>query len=202
MKTQVLKLVDIKPADYNPRVMLTEKDQEYKALAASIEDNGLVLPLIVNLRDHVLISGHQRLNVLLASGETETEAIVVDMNPDQAKALCIALNKLDGEWENGRLADLLQELSEEGVSLLDTGFTKQEISKLLSDLEEEEEEDEPPCVDKKKDTKEGIKCLVGDYEFRISEDEFDDLIADVRELVGFTQELVCNELKRRIFDAI
>lgn len=202
MKTQVLKLVDIKPADYNPRVMLTEKDQEYKALSASIEDNGLVLPLIVNLRDHVLISGHQRLNVLLASGETETEAVVVDMNPDQAKALCIALNKLDGEWENGRLADLLQELSEEGVSLLDTGFTKQEISELLSDLEEAEGEDEPPCVDKKKDTKEGIKCIVGDYEFRISEDEFDDLIADVRELVGFTQELVCNELKRRIFDAV
>lgn len=108
MRTQTIKLADIKPAEYNPRVTLTEKDQEYKALAASIEDNGLVLPLVVNLRDGVLISGHQRLNVLLASGETETEAVVVDMDPAQAKALCIAMNKLDGEWDNGSLADLLR----------------------------------------------------------------------------------------------
>ena len=72
MRTQTIKLADIKPAEYNPRVTLTEKDHEYKALSASIEDNGLVLPLVVNLRDNVLISGHQRLNVLLASGETET----------------------------------------------------------------------------------------------------------------------------------
>ena len=79
MRTQTIKLADIKPAEYNPRVTLTEKDQEYKALAASIEDNGLVLPLVVNLRDGVLISGHQRLNVLLASGETETEAVVVEI---------------------------------------------------------------------------------------------------------------------------
>lgn len=134
MRTQTIKLADIKPAEYNPRVTLTEKDQEYKALAASIEDNGLVLPLVVNLRDGVLISGHQRLNVLLASGETETEAVVVDMDPAQAKALCIAMNKLDGEWDNGSLADLLQELQDESADLLGTGFTRQEIDDLMVDL--------------------------------------------------------------------
>lgn len=98
METRVIKLADIKPAPYNPRVQLTPKDQEYKALDASIEENGLVLPLIVNIRDNCLIGGHQRLSVLLAAGETETNAVVVDMPEAQAKALCIALNKLDGEW--------------------------------------------------------------------------------------------------------
>ena len=99
METRVIKLADIKPAPYNPRVQLTPKDQEYKALDASIEENGLVLPLIVNIRDNCLIGGHQRLSVLLAAGETETNAVVVDMPVAQAKALCIALNKLDGEWD-------------------------------------------------------------------------------------------------------
>ena len=101
METRVIKLADIKPAPYNPRVQLTTKDQEYKALDASIEENGLVLPLIVNIRDNCLIGGHQRLSVLLAAGETETNAVVVDMPEAQAKALCIALNKLDGEWDYG-----------------------------------------------------------------------------------------------------
>ena len=139
METRVIKLADIKPAPYNPRVQLTPKDQEYKALDASIEENGLVLPLIVNIRDNCLIGGHQRLSVLLAAGETETNAVVVDMPEAQAKALCIALNKLDGE------------------------------------------------------------C---DLSFRLEEAEFEDLMADVREKVGFTQELVCAELKGRLFNEV
>ena len=117
MNTQIIKLADIKPAPYNPRVQLTPKDQEYKALDASIAENGLVLPLVVNLRDNCLIGGHQRLSVLLAAGETETNAVVVDMDEAQAKALCIALNKLDGEWDYGVLAEILQELIEEHESL-------------------------------------------------------------------------------------
>lgn len=37
---------------------------------------------------------------------------------------------------------------------------------------------------------------------RLTEDEFADLMVDVREAVGFTQELICAELKRRLFDAV
>ena len=113
METRTLKLADIKPAAYNPRVKLTPKDQEYKALDASIAEHGLVLPLIVNVRDNGLIGGHRRLDVLLAAGETETTAVVVDMDEAQAKALCITLNKLDGDWDYGQLADILQELIDE-----------------------------------------------------------------------------------------
>ena len=36
VETRVIKLADIKPAPYNPRVQLTPKDQEYKALDASM----------------------------------------------------------------------------------------------------------------------------------------------------------------------
>jgi tRNA (cmo5U34)-methyltransferase len=130
-------LADIKPAPYNPRVQLTAKDQEYKALDASISENGLVLPLVVNLRDNCLIGGHQRLSVLLAAGETETVAVVVDMPEAQAKALCIALNKLDGEWDYGQLADILQELIDDGENLLSTGFTQSDIDDLLGEIGDE-----------------------------------------------------------------
>lgn len=204
METKIIKLADIKPAPYNPRVQLTAKDQEYKALAASIKENGLVLPLIVNLRDNCLIGGHQRLSVLLEAGETETNAIVVDMDEAQAKALCIALNKLDGEWDYGQLAEILQELIEEQENLLSTGFTEQDIDDLLGEIRGElgEEDDEPPTKGKKEDDADGVKCLVGDFSFRLTASEFEDLMADVREKVGFTQALVCEELKRRLFDEV
>jgi hypothetical protein len=134
VETKIVKLSEIKPAPYNPRVELTTKDQEYKALDASIEEHGLVLPLIVNLRDNCLIGGHQRLSVLLAEGETETNAVVVDMDEAQAKALCIALNKLDGDWDYGKLAELLQDLIEEQENLASTGFTQKDIDDLMVEL--------------------------------------------------------------------
>lgn len=202
METKVIRLADIKPAPYNPRVQLTAKDQEWKALDASIEEHGLVLPLIVNIRDNCLIGGHQRLNVLLAAGETETCAVVVDMDEAQAKALCTALNKLDGEWDYGQLAEILQELIAEHENLTSTGFTQKDIDDLLGEIGDELGEEEPPSKGKKDDDADGIKCLVGDFSFRLTEEEFEDLMADVREKVGFTQELVCAELKRRLFDEV
>ena len=45
MESKVMRLEDIKPAEYNPRVRLTEVDHEYKALKASIDEFGLVVPL-------------------------------------------------------------------------------------------------------------------------------------------------------------
>ena len=46
MESKVMRLEDIKPAEYNPRVRLTEVDHEYKALKASIDEFGLVVPLM------------------------------------------------------------------------------------------------------------------------------------------------------------
>lgn len=63
MEVKIMKIADIIPAEYNPRVKLTETDFEYKALKSSIDEFGLVVPLIVNKRTGNLVSGHQRLNI-------------------------------------------------------------------------------------------------------------------------------------------
>ena len=36
----------------------------------------------------------------------------------------------------------------------------------------------------------------------MTEVEFEDLMADIREKVGFTQARVCDEMKRRLFDEV
>ena len=197
-----MRVAEIVPAEYNPRITLTEKDFEYQALKASIDEFGLVVPLIVNERTGTLVSGHQRLNVMLAEGVEETEVVIVDMEPEREKALCIALNKISGQWDYGALADILEELRDSPVDILATGFSDDEIADLLGELQEEIGGGEAPDVEsvgKKEDTKEGVPCIVGEYTFRIPNGPYKDMMADVREKVGFSKEKVEAELKRRLF---
>lgn len=56
--------------------------------------------------------------------------------------------------------------------------------------------------DTPQEAKKRYDSIVGDFSFRLEEAEFEDLMADVREKVGFTQELVCAELKGRLFDEV
>lgn len=147
MKSKVMQLSEIIPADYNPRVKLEKGDTQYEALNNSIERFGLVEPLIVNERNNVLIGGHQRLNVLLARGETEAEVILVDLDEQKEKALNLALNKIEGEWDFDKLDKVLGDLTKDDIRF--TGFTEEEVfgayeEGYFDDLPEEPKENTVP----------------------------------------------------------
>lgn len=200
MESKVMKLADITPAEYNPRVTLTENDFEYQALKASIDEFGLVVPLIVNERTGNLVSGHQRLTVMQAKGVEETEVVVIDMEPEKEKALCIAMNKISGEWDYGKLADIMEELQEADLDTTMTGFSDSEIASLLGEIDEADAGiPEVESVGKKDDDGEGVPCIVGEYKFRIGDTPYRDMMADIREKVGFSKEMVEGELRRRLF---
>lgn len=181
METKVMRLSEIKHAEYNPRVKLSEKDFEYKALRESITQFGLVVPLIVNERTGNLVGGHQRLSVLLEQGVEETEVVVIDVDEAREKAICVAMNKISGQWDYGKLADLLGELDD----FLDPDpMDTPEIEK----------------TERKDNTRDGgTPCRIGEYEFKIPNGQFEDMMADIREKVGFSREQVNKELERRIF---
>ena len=81
-----------------------------------------------------------------------------------------------------------------------TGFSDNEIAELLGELEEGVGDvPEVDGVPKKDDDKEGTPCIVGEYKFRIPDGQFKDMMADIREKVGFSKEMVEGELKRRLF---
>jgi len=201
METRVMKLTDIAPSDYNPRLRLTKRDFEYSALSKSIDEFGLVVPLIVNARTGNLVSGHQRYWLMQDKGVEETECVVVDLEPEKERALCIAMNKVEGEWDFGKLADILEELREADIDTDMTGFRESDIADLLGELENAEHDvdlgmDKAP---KKEDTKEGVKCLVGEYIFRIADDVWQNAIASIRLKVGFAREKIIGELQRRLY---
>ena len=113
-KIQVNKLI---PATYNPRKDLKPNDEEYIKIKNSIENFGFVSPLVIN-KDMTVIGGHQRLKVLIELGYTEIECIVVDLDKTSEKALNIALNKIQGDWDEEKLESLLKELKTENFDYL------------------------------------------------------------------------------------
>jgi len=136
---ETLPLHQIAPADYNPRADLQPGDAEYDKLRSSIEEFGLVEPLIWNRRSGTLISGHQRLKVLHELGHTEAECVVVDLDPDRERALNLAMNKIGGAWDNDKLRELLDSFSEDFDAKL-SGFDMDEIAQLLAaDIQSEDD---------------------------------------------------------------
>ena len=130
-----IELIDVEkinPAPYNPRKDLQPGDAEYEKLKRSIETFDCVEPLVWNRRTGHLVGGHQRFKILLARGDKEVQCSVVDLSAEQEKALNVALNKISGDWDDEKLARLLDELTQVpdfDVGL--TGFDLPEVSQLL-----------------------------------------------------------------------
>jgi len=139
MEIQTLKISDINPAKYNPRKDLQPTDPEYERLKKSIIEFDMVEPLVWNKRTGNLIGGHQRLKVLKELDVKQVEVSVVDLSEVKEKALNVALNKIQGEWDMPRLKDLLQELDTGDFDMEITGFDLKEIEDLMTQFHVPEE---------------------------------------------------------------
>ena len=140
MNIQIIDINKLIPATYNPRKDLKPDDAEYIKIKNSIVKFGFVSPLVIN-KDMTVIGGHQRLKVLKDLGITEVECIVVDLDKTNEKALNIALNKIQGDWDEERLEALLQELKLEEFDINLTGFDFDEVDEMLKDISGSKEDD-------------------------------------------------------------
>ena len=132
MQIERKKIRDVDRAAYNPRIELIPGDTEYENLRRSITTYGLIIPVVWNKRTNRVVGGHQRLTVLENEGETEVDVSVVDLDETQERQLNVALNKVEGGWDEEKLGDLLAELGEDATL---TGFTQQEIDSLTNDID-------------------------------------------------------------------
>ena len=88
-KTESIKLEEIVPNPYQPRVFFDE--QSIDELAASIRENGLIQQIVVRKNgDHFeLVVGERRYRALRKLGVTHTDALVIEA--DDVKAASLAL---------------------------------------------------------------------------------------------------------------
>jgi DNA modification methylase len=126
----------------------------------------LVEPLVWNKQTGNLVGGHQRLKVLKEQGAKEVEVSVVDLSGTKEKALNIALNKAQGDWDFPKLKDLLQELDTGEFDINITGFDEAEIEELVNQLyvpDENEKDDDVPEVPEEPVTKLGDLYRLGEH---------------------------------------
>ena len=134
MQLKTIPISKIKPAPYNPRQDLKPGDPEYDKLRRSLDQFGCVEPLVWNQRSGNLVGGHQRFKILLARGDKDADVSVVDLPPEMEKALNLALNKISGDWDPRKLAQLLDELVElPGFDVQLTGFDLPDINALIAE---------------------------------------------------------------------
>lgn len=145
MRIVKMKLSDLKPADYNPRIELKPGMPEFEKLSRSIEEFGFIDPPIFNERTGNLIGGHQRVAVASYLGSyDEIEVSVVDLPLKKEKTLNVALNKISGRWDEEKLAILLKDIDSD-VTL--TGFDDDEVDNLIAAYDYKEDIEKPIVED-------------------------------------------------------
>ena len=150
-----IKITDLIPSDYNPRIM---PENEATKLKNSLETFGLVDPIVINLKNNHIIGGHQRFDVLIDQhlednkifdelnlirlgdiGWVFTDTELTVESEDHEKALNLSLNKISGEWDTEKLFVILEELEVNDFDLGLTGFDgfdeEIEIKGLLDKME-------------------------------------------------------------------
>lgn len=120
-----VKLSELKPTEYNPRIMSKKEAEDLKA---SIDKFGMVEPIVVNSaenRKNIIIGGHQRYNLLKEMGKETIPVFYVNLpSLEDEQELNLRLNKNNGHWDLEMLADLDEKL------LTKVGF--EELHKLFN----------------------------------------------------------------------
>src|SRR3984893_14366572 len=143
MLVELRPITSIRPYENNPRL----NDAAVDAVAASIKAFGFRQPIVVD-EQGVIIVGHTRYEDELKLGLTEVPVhVAVGLSPAQAKAYRIADNQTAtmSQWDDDRLPLELAELQEMGFDLDLTGFSADELLRLLGS-ETNEGQGDPDAV--------------------------------------------------------
>lgn len=141
-------------ASYNPRLI---SKHDFKSLVDSIGQFGDMSGLVFNRHTGNIVGGHQRKEAYLEKGGrieiteelTEPNEVgtvargyvvigtekfvyrVVDWPLEKEKIANLAANRIQGDWDDDKLAQLIYELKDD-AALPDTGFTMNEITEILA----------------------------------------------------------------------
>jgi DNA modification methylase len=129
MQVELRPMGGIRPYENNPRV----NDAAVEAVAVSIQAFGFRQPIVVD-EQGVIIVGHTRYKAALKLGLKEVPVhVAVGLTPAQAKAYRLADNQTAAlsSWNDDKLALELARLEEMDFDLALTGFSADELLRLL-----------------------------------------------------------------------
>lgn len=153
---ETVKRSEIKNAPYNPR-LIDEPAKE--KLRSSLEEHGLVEPLVWNKKTGNLVGGHQRLEQLdlLEDGtDYELDVSVIFVDEREEAIINVQLNNpnLQGDWDVDLLADMKLDM---GIDFEEMGFDQLDVDFLFDGDDRFSELFETPEIEEEKEKLEGIK---------------------------------------------
>jgi DNA modification methylase len=141
MQIEHVDIETLHPDPANPRRI---SPAELEALTRSLKEYGFLQPVLARREDKTVIGGHQRLLAARRLGMKTVPVIFVDLTPEQARVLNLALNKISGTWDEELLARMLADLQPvDGIDLTLAGFAEDELDKLLKSLDVREKRERP-----------------------------------------------------------
>jgi len=161
MRIEKRAVSELKSPSYNPRRRVRDDPVFYAQLRKSIETFGYVEPIVWNEQTGHVVGGNQRLEVLKDLNVSETEVVIVDLDEANEKALNLALNKVVGGWNEAMLQDLIASLDADTRRL--TGFSADEINKLLRKLRQRESDPDAIPEAPEAVTKSGDLIILGEH---------------------------------------
>src|SRR5579871_1471077 len=129
MEVKMRPITSIRPYENNPRINEAAVD----AVAASIREFGFRQPIVVD-EEGVIIVGHTRYKAAKRLGmEFLPVHVATGLSPEQARAYRIADNQAAtiATWDEDRLPLELMALQEAGFDLELTGFSADELLRLM-----------------------------------------------------------------------
>lgn len=123
-------LAGIKPHPRNPRKHPKEGSPAWEVLKRSL-DHDYFDPLVVNVRNGMLVSGHLRWKLLTVMGFVRADVSVVDYDDETHYARMIAANQMLGEFEQALLTSLAADLNAAGIDAALAGLTEKQLMAML-----------------------------------------------------------------------
>lgn len=137
MRTKQRHLNELLANPANPRADLQPGDPEYDKIRESIKAHGLVEPLVVNSTTGRIVSGHQRAKVLADLGYKTATVVEIDVDDTTETRIGVALNKIEGHFDDAKLVELIGQLTEHStVELTHLGYTADEFDDLIRRLDQ------------------------------------------------------------------
>ena len=146
----VVHAVKIQDLVLDPKNARHHGDRDLKAIVASIRQWGWTNPIIAREGTNQVIAGHGRIQAALRIGMTTVPVVYKTFATDQdAKAYAIADNRIAelSDWDLPNLKDGLTDLEGTGYDIALTGWSPEDLDKLLSwDSKTEKDPDAIPAL--------------------------------------------------------
>lgn len=140
------------PRNEEIRTHPPQGSEEWEALKASLEHDYFD-PIVLNLTNGFLVSGHLRTKILEEMGVKKVDVVVVEYDEPTHLARMIAANKYSGNMVKAGMGTLFEELNQkEEFDLQVTGFALPEMAKFIEtepdfDFGDEEGHDDGTDID-------------------------------------------------------